>query len=317
MASAYQVIANMGVRVEPTMIHKIIDPHGKVVRDWSKPQGKEVLDPRQAWIMADILKDMTNPQGSFVFGPWTNIGRTAALKTGTTDNQKDVLAIGWIPERLTAVWMGNSDNTDMFGITSAMGPGLLWQDYMKTMVGGIPATWYEKPAGIVTRTVCVNPSVMGGNGSGELAGPGCPGGLPHERELRRGHRAEDQRDRLLHGVRHPPRRAVRRLAGLLQHVGLARRFRRAQLWPLQLDHLRLRAETVCRTIRSSRHRRAARSDIASRRADADTDAAAGAETDQEAVGSPAGASLSRIGPRSIEAGRIALSKRARSARCVR
>ena len=174
MASAYQVIANMGVRVEPTMIYKILDPHGKVVRDWSKPQGKEVLDPRQAWIMADILKDNTNPQGSFVFGPWTNIGRTAALKTGTTDNQKDVLAIGWIPERLTAVWMGNSDNSDMKGITSAMGPGVLWQDYMKTVVGGIPATWYEKPAGIVTRTVCVNPNVMGGNGSGELVGPGCP-----------------------------------------------------------------------------------------------------------------------------------------------
>jgi membrane peptidoglycan carboxypeptidase len=175
MASAYQVIANMGVRIEPTMIYKIVDPHGKVVRDWSKPEGKEVIDPRQAWIMADILKDMTNPQASFVFGPWTNIGRTAALKTGTTDDQKDVLAIGWVPQRLTAVWMGNSDNTDMHGITSAMGPGVLWQDYMKTLVGYLPATWYEKPAGIVTRTVCVNPSATGGNGSGMLPGPYCPG----------------------------------------------------------------------------------------------------------------------------------------------
>jgi membrane peptidoglycan carboxypeptidase len=175
MASAYQVIANMGVRVEPTLIYKIVDPHGKVVRDWSKPEGKEVIDPRQAWIMADILKDMTNPQASFVFGPWTNIGRTAALKTGTTDDQKDVLAIGWVPQRLTAVWMGNSDNTDMRGITSAMGPGVLWQDYMKTLVGYLPATWYEKPAGIVTRTVCVNPSATGGNGSGMLPGPYCPG----------------------------------------------------------------------------------------------------------------------------------------------
>ena len=243
MASAYQVIANMGVRVEPTMIYKILDPHGKVVRDWSKPQGKEVLDPRQAWIMADILKDMTNPQGSFVFGPWTNIGRTAALKTGTTDNQKDVLAIGWIPERLTAVWMGNSDNTDMIGITSAMGPGVMWQDYMKTgRRRHLPATWYEKPAGIVTRTVCVNPSVMGGNGSGELLGPGCPVELPHERELRRGHRAEDQRDQLLHRVRHPSRRAVRRLAGCLQRWAPRGRVRRLQLRPLQLEHLRLRAE---------------------------------------------------------------------------
>ncbi|HUG06980.1 MAG TPA: transglycosylase domain-containing protein [Candidatus Limnocylindria bacterium] len=174
MASAYQVIANMGVRIEPTMIYKIVDPQGKVVRDWSKPEGREVLDPRQAWILADILKDMTDPQASFVFGPWTNIGRTAALKTGTTDDQKDVLAIGWVPQRLTAVWMGNSDNTEMRGITSAMGPGVLWQDYMRTVVGHLPATWYEKPAGIVTRTVCVNPSVMGGNGSGMLPGPSCP-----------------------------------------------------------------------------------------------------------------------------------------------
>ena len=174
MASAYQVVANMGVRVEPTMIYKILDPSGKVVRDWSKADGKQVIDPRQAWILADILKDNTNPQGSFVFGPWTNIGRTAALKTGTTDNLQDVLAIGWVPQRLTAIWMGNSDNSEMKSISSALGPGILWRDYMKTVVGGLPATWYDKPAGIVDRTVCVNPNLMGGNGSGVLPGPNCP-----------------------------------------------------------------------------------------------------------------------------------------------
>lgn len=177
MASAYQVVANMGKRVEPTMILKIVDPHGKVVRDFSKPEGKQVIDARQAWIMADILKDMTNPQGSFVFGPWTNIGRTAALKTGTTDDLEDVLAIGWVPQRLTAIWMGNSDNSEMRGISSALGPGVLWRDYMKTLASFVPATWYDKPAGIVTKTVCVNPSVIGGNGSGMLPGPSCPSGF--------------------------------------------------------------------------------------------------------------------------------------------
>ena len=174
MASAYQVIANLGVRVEPTMIYKVLDPNGKVVRDYSKPEGKQVIDPRQAWILDDILKDNTNPQGSFVFGPWTNIGRTAALKTGTTDNLQDVLAIGWVPQRLTAIWMGNSDNSEMHGISSALGPGILWRDYMKTVVGGLPATWYDKPAGIVDRVVCVNPTLLGGNGSGTLPGPNCP-----------------------------------------------------------------------------------------------------------------------------------------------
>ncbi|HYK99287.1 MAG TPA: transglycosylase domain-containing protein [Candidatus Acidoferrales bacterium] len=174
MASAYQVIANMGVRIEPTMILRITDHDGKVVRDFSRPEGRRVIDQRLAWIMTDILKDNTDPNGSFVFGPWTNIGRPAALKTGTTDSLQDVLAIGFTPTRLTAIWMGNSDNTEMTGISSALGPGVLWRDYMKTVVGGLPPDWYPRPAGIVDRVVCVNPSLYGGNGSGELPGPNCP-----------------------------------------------------------------------------------------------------------------------------------------------
>ena len=174
MASAYQVIANMGARVEPTMIRTIRDRDGKVVRDFSKPQGRRVLDQRLAWVMADILKDNTDPNGSFVFGPWTSIGRPAALKTGTTDSLQDVLAIGFTPQRLTAVWMGNSDNSPMYGITSAMGPGVLWRDYMTTVVGMLPPDWYPRPPGVVDVTVCVNPSLYGGNGSGQLPGPYCP-----------------------------------------------------------------------------------------------------------------------------------------------
>ena len=174
MASAYQTIANLGVRVDPTFILKIVDPSGKVVKDYSKPEGRRVIDQRYAWIMDDILKDNTNPQGSFVFGPWTTIGRTAALKTGTTDNLQDVLAIGFVPQRLTAIWMGNSDNSEMRGISSALGPGVLWRDYMKTVVSSLPPDWYPRPDGIVDKVVCVNPSIYGGNGSGLLPGPYCP-----------------------------------------------------------------------------------------------------------------------------------------------
>src|SRR6059036_43229 len=174
MASAYQVIANLGMRVEPTFIYKIVDPTGKVVKDFSKPESRRVIDQRIAWVFDDILKDNTDPKGSFVFGPWTTIDRPAALKTGTTDNLQDVLAIGFTPQRLTAIWMGNSDNSEMRGISSALGPGVLWRDYMKTVVGGLPVKWYDRPSGIVDKVVCVNPSLYGGNGSGELPGPGCP-----------------------------------------------------------------------------------------------------------------------------------------------
>src|SRR5216110_2585837 len=62
MASAYEVIANMGVRVDPTFILKIVDPTGKVVKDYSKPDGRRVLAQWTAWVFDDILKDNTNPQ---------------------------------------------------------------------------------------------------------------------------------------------------------------------------------------------------------------------------------------------------------------
>src|SRR5437660_4717474 len=179
MASAYEVIANLGVRVDPTFILKIVDPSGKVVKDYSKPEGRRVLDQRYAWVMDDILKDNTDtgPNGSFVFSSFTSIGRTAALKTGTTDNLQDVLAIGFVPQRLTAIWMGNSDNSEMRGISSALGPGVLWRDYMKTVVNQLPPDWYARPEGIVDKVVCVNPSLYGGNGSGLLPGPSCPAGF--------------------------------------------------------------------------------------------------------------------------------------------
>jgi membrane peptidoglycan carboxypeptidase len=146
------------------------------VKDYSKPEGRRVLDQRYAWVMADILKDNTDtgPNGSFVFAPFTSIGRPAALKTGTTDNLQDVLAIGFTPQRLTAIWMGNSDNSEMRGISSALGPGILWRDYMKTVVGALPPDWYARPDGIVDKVVCVNPSKLGGTGSGLIPGPWCP-----------------------------------------------------------------------------------------------------------------------------------------------
>src|SRR5437870_2255027 len=174
MASAYQVIANLGMRVEPTFILKVVGPDGKVVKDFSKPESRRVIDQRIAWVFDDILKDNTDPKGSFVLGPWTTIDRPAALKTGTTDNLQDVLAIGFTPQRLTAIWMGNSDNSEMHGISSALGPGVLWRDYMKTVVASLPPDWYARPDGIVDKVVCVNPSLYGGNGSGLLPGPNCP-----------------------------------------------------------------------------------------------------------------------------------------------
>jgi membrane peptidoglycan carboxypeptidase len=170
MASSYGVLANMGVRVTPTYVMRVEDARGKVVWEHKDYEQKRVLEHGIAWLMTDILKDTTNPQKDFIFGQWTNIGRAAALKTGTTDNLRDVYSVGYVPSLVTGVWMGNSNNSEMSAVNfnSAMGPGQLWRDFMKEALADTPAADWDKPADIVTLNVVSAPGAFGGYGSGLL-----------------------------------------------------------------------------------------------------------------------------------------------------
>ncbi len=170
MTSAFGVLANNGVRVDPTFILKVEDSRGKVVWEHKDYDQRRVLDPGIAFIMTDILKDMTDPAKDFIFGSWTNIGRPAALKTGTTDDLKDVYSVGFVPQLVTGVWMGNSNNESMSkrDFFSAMGPGQLWRDYMKQVLDGVPVQDWKRPDNVVTASVVAAPGKYGGYGSGLL-----------------------------------------------------------------------------------------------------------------------------------------------------
>src|SRR5205809_6875453 len=109
MASAYGVLANMGVRVTPTYILKVEDSHGKVIWEHKDYEQKRALDAGIAWIMTDILKDTTNHAKDLIFGSWTNIRRVAALTTRPTDNVKGASSVDYVPPLLTGRWMGDSN----------------------------------------------------------------------------------------------------------------------------------------------------------------------------------------------------------------
>ncbi|TMB63646.1 MAG: hypothetical protein E6J19_09965 [Chloroflexi bacterium] len=180
MTSAYGVLANYGVRVTPTYIQRVEDPRGKVIWEHKDYEQKQVVDRSVAWLMTDILKDMTDPAKDFIFGSWTNIGRPAALKTGTTDNLRDVYSVGFVPQLVTGIWMGNSNNLEMSSrdFSSAMGPGVLWQTYMKEAIADMPKQDWERPSNIVTVNVVSAPGAFGGYGSGLLPSSLSPFSMP-------------------------------------------------------------------------------------------------------------------------------------------
>lgn len=168
MASSYGTLANLGVRTAPTFILKVEDSRGKVIWEHNDFEQKRAVDANTAYVMVDILKDTTQPDRDIIFGNFTNIGRPAGLKTGTTDNLKDVYAVGFTPTLVTGVWMGNSNGEAMQGISSALGPGILWREYMKEILSGFPVTDWQRPPNIVEANVVVAPGAFGGYGSGLL-----------------------------------------------------------------------------------------------------------------------------------------------------
>lgn len=126
MTRAYGVFANGGFKVEPFAIERIESSRGTILYEAKKARSSKVLNLNTAATMTAIMKTViTNGTGRAA-----NIGKPAAGKTGTTDDSKDAYFIGFTPDVVTGVWVGNDDNSQMGGITGGTVPALIWKDVM-------------------------------------------------------------------------------------------------------------------------------------------------------------------------------------------
>jgi membrane peptidoglycan carboxypeptidase len=138
---AYSVIANGGLmagrptsedlpsgfrQLDQVSVLNITDSDGNVIYKFDKPDTVQVVDPAYAYMVTDILsKDAIT---------WSRltIDRPAATKTGTSENFRDDVVMGYTPDLTVGVWMGNADNTAMAnGTFSAQGVGPMWKEFME------------------------------------------------------------------------------------------------------------------------------------------------------------------------------------------
>ena len=126
MTRAYGVFANGGFRVEPYAIERIESSRGTVIYEAKKAKTSKVLNINTAATMTAIMKTVIQ-SGT---GRGANIGKPAAGKTGTTDDCKDAYFIGFTPDVVTGVWVGNDDNTRMGELTGGTVPAKIWKDVM-------------------------------------------------------------------------------------------------------------------------------------------------------------------------------------------
>lgn len=126
MTRAYGAFANGGYKVEPYAIEKIETSRGQVIYQAPKTKTAKVMDVNTAATLTAMLKTVLK-SGT---GVAANIGKPAAGKTGTTDDYKDACFIGYTPDVVTGVWVGNDDNTKNNGVTGGTVPALIWKDVM-------------------------------------------------------------------------------------------------------------------------------------------------------------------------------------------
>lgn len=132
LASAYTAFANGGTSMKAIGILKVEDKNGRVLEEYKKPDGKKVMTPQEAFIISNILSD--NSARELTFGAVNGLqvnGYQVAVKTGTTNDKKDNWTIGWTPNLLSVVWVGNNDNTPMGKIASGVsGASPIWKRIM-------------------------------------------------------------------------------------------------------------------------------------------------------------------------------------------
>ncbi len=138
MTSAYGTFANKGIHVEPVAIVKILDRNGKVLEQAELKQ-KTVLKESSAAALTSMLQDVVQ-HGT---GTSAKIDRPAAGKTGTTDDYHDAWFVGYTPDLVAGVWIGNDDNTSLGLMTGGMAPAEIWKAFMQQVLVGTPAKNFD------------------------------------------------------------------------------------------------------------------------------------------------------------------------------
>jgi 1A family penicillin-binding protein len=175
MAQAFGVLANQGVKVPLIPILKIEDYTGKVIKEIDQEERQEdlqtlmefdqknagdlkrVMDRAPAYLTSHIMQD--NNARVEAFGSRSELvipGQIVSAKTGTTNDLKDNWTIGFTPEYLTTVWVGNNDNTPMnpYLVSGVTGAAPIWNDIMSYILNNHESVWPEKPTDVKQALVC-------------------------------------------------------------------------------------------------------------------------------------------------------------------
>ncbi len=154
LSTAYATLANNGYYTGSHSILDIHDADGNLLYAKEKNPPLQILDPRVTWLISDILSDDSARVTGFGLNSTLKLDRAAAVKTGTTTNFHDNWTIGYTPDLLVGVWVGNSGYEAMHNVTGLTGAAPIWHEVMRGLLQGRPDRPFERPDGLTQVEVC-------------------------------------------------------------------------------------------------------------------------------------------------------------------
>lgn len=176
LTNAYAAFANSGQQYPTTLATSINDKYDKQIYKVSE-KSQQAISKQGAYLISNILSD--NHAKAPIFGSsLTVFGHTVAVKTGTTNDNRDAWTVGYNPQYAIGIWVGNNDNTPMISGGSDMA-GPIWRRTMTDLLAGQKDIPFSVPSGIVTRPTCYgNGGISATSGNGTYNEVYMAGALP-------------------------------------------------------------------------------------------------------------------------------------------
>ena len=159
----YATLARNGSNINQSYILKIVDDGGKTLDEWKPSVGTQAIRPDAAYILGDMISD-PNPS-YFSAKPQrfnTKLGTWKfAIKTGTTNDAKDGLMMGFTSKYAAGVWVGYHDRTKAMSGSMENMTLPIWQGFMRAVHQDIPPKDIPKPTDLQTLPAFVITSHVG------------------------------------------------------------------------------------------------------------------------------------------------------------
>jgi penicillin-binding protein 1B len=165
MATAYDVLANGGLKVDPVTVLKVVNDKGQTLERHDPQPPKRVVHEESAFLVTNMLRSVLT-EGTGASSRALGFSADAAGKTGTTNDLRDAWFAGYTPDLLCVTWVGYDDNTPI-NLSGARAALPIWVEFMKGALAGVKSRPFDVPAEDIV-------FVDIDKDTGLLAGPNCP-----------------------------------------------------------------------------------------------------------------------------------------------